>query len=283
VYILGAANAITTRELTRADITGIWSGLRPLLAPEQKGASSERTADLSRRHTVGISPGGLITVTGGKLTTYRKMAEDTVDVAVSALGRRGLTCRTKNLRLHGTPPGRRATPKAGGVGANVRPDPANPLATRATHLNGRFGTDASAVLALAEGRPDLLEPLVAGLPYLSVEALYAVQREMARSVSDVLDRRTQSSYRNARAAAEAAMKVAELIGPELGWDAERIRAEADTYARRVRAELARAGLDPGGVEPGGAASGGAGSEAPAPVATPAGAAGAGGAPGTAGA
>ncbi|MGA2836688.1 MAG: glycerol-3-phosphate dehydrogenase/oxidase [Acidimicrobiales bacterium] len=286
-YILGAANAVSTRELSRADITGIWSGLRPLLAPEQKGASSERTADLSRRHTVRTSPGGLITVTGGKLTTYRKMAEDTVDVAVSALGRRGLTCRTKNLRLHGAPPGRRTSPKAGGAGANVRPDPSDPVATRATHLNGRFGTDAGAVLAMAEGRPELLEPLVAGLPYLTVEALYAVRREMAGSVSDVLDRRTQSSYRDARAAAEAAPKVAELIGPELGWDAERIRVEADAYASRLRAQLTRAGLDPGsgGTASGGSASGGTASgnhvpEAPTPVATPAGA---GGAPGAVGA
>ncbi len=274
-YILGAANAVSTRELTRADITGIWSGLRPLLAPEQKGASSERTADLSRRHTVRTSTGGLITVTGGKLTTYRKMAEDTVDLAVSALGRRGLTCRTKNLRLHGAPPGRRVAPRAGGAGANVRPDPSDPAATRATHLNGRFGTDAAAVLAMADGRPELLEPLVAGLPYLSVEALYAVRREMARSVSDVLDRRTQSSYRDARAAADAAPAVAELIGPELGWDAERIRAEAEAYAGHLRAQLARAGLDPGDPAPADAVPG-----TPTPVTTPTGA---GGVPGTVGA
>jgi hypothetical protein len=97
---------------------------------------------------------------------------------------------------------------------------------------------------MADGRPDLLEPLVAGLPYLTVEALWAVRREMAGSVSDVLDRRTQSSYRDARAAAAAAPSVAALIGPELGWDDERIRSEAETYASRVRADLTRAGLDP---------------------------------------
>jgi glycerol-3-phosphate dehydrogenase len=243
-YILGAANAVSTRTLSRADITGIWSGLRPLLAPEQKGASSERTADLSRRHVVRTSKGGMVTVTGGKLTTYRKMAEDTVDAAVGVLGRRGLKCRTKNLRLHGAPPGKRVPPQAGGAGSSVRPDPAQPEASRAAHLTARFGTEVPAVLAIAEGRADLLEPLVAGLPYLGVEAVWAVRREMAGSVADVLDRRTQSSYRDARAAARAASSVARLIGGELGWDEGRVRSEAEEYAARVRGDLTRAGLDP---------------------------------------
>jgi len=248
-YILGAANAVSTRQLTRADITGIWTGLRPLLAPEQKGASSERTADLSRRHTVRTSPGGLVTVTGGKLTTYRKMAEDTVDAVVSGLGRQGLRCRTKDLRLHGAPAGKRSTPKAGGVGANVRPDPSDPVASRNAHLAARYGTESSAVLAMADGRPELLGPLVAGLPYLAVEALWAVRREMAQSVSDVLDRRTQSVFRDARAAADAAPSVAALIGPELGWSPGRGQAEAEAYAAQVRGRLVGAGLDP--VSPGG--------------------------------
>ena len=186
----------------------------------------------------------MVSVTGGKLTTYRKMAEDTVDEAVGVLGRRGLRCRTRNLRLHGAPAGGRVVPKAGGAGANVRPDPAHPEASRATHLAGRFGTEAPAVLAMADGRPELLEPLVDGLPYLAVEALWAVRREMAGTVSDVLDRRTQSSYRDARASAAAAARVAALIGPELGWDEVRQQAEADAYATRVLADLTRAGLDP---------------------------------------
>jgi len=263
-YILGAANAVSTRLLTRADITGIWSGLRPLLAPEQKGASSERTADLSRRHTVRTSTGGLVTVTGGKLTTYRKMAEDTVDAVVDVLGRKGLRCRTKNLRLHGAPSGGRVVPKAGGDGANVRPDPSDPVGSRTAHLAGRFGTEAPSVLAMADGRPELLEPLVPGLPYLSVEALWAVRREMAGSVSDVLDRRTQSSYRDARGAADAAAHVAALIGPELGWDAAKGRVEAEAYASHLRSQLSRAGLDPGPV-PTTPVAATAGPEVPGPV------------------
>jgi glycerol-3-phosphate dehydrogenase len=243
-YILDAANAVSTRQLTRSDITGIWTGLRPLLAPEQKGGSSERTADLSRRHTVRTSAGGLVTVTGGKLTTYRKMAEDTVDAVVTGLGRQGLRCRTKDLRLHGAPGGKRVAPKAGGIGANVRPDPSDPVASRHAHLASRYGTEAAAVLAMADSHQELLEPLVAGLPYLAVEALWAVRREMALSVSDVLDRRTQSSYRDARAAADAAPAVAALIGPELGWTGDRSARESEAYAAGVRARLVGAGLDP---------------------------------------
>jgi len=100
------------------------------------------------------------------------------------------------------------------------------------------------VLALADGRPELLDPLVEGLHYLEVEALYAVRHEMAGSVADVLDRRTRASLRDARGAAAAARRVAGLIGPELGWDAQRIEAEAEAYAEARRLELTRAGLDP---------------------------------------
>jgi glycerol-3-phosphate dehydrogenase len=104
-YLLEAANNITTSRLTRADVTGVWAGLRPLLAPE-RGHVSERTADLSRRHTVMTSSEGVVTVTGGKLTTYRKMAQDTVDAVVRELGEspRRRTCRSS------APRPRRATP-----------------------------------------------------------------------------------------------------------------------------------------------------------------------------
>ena len=105
-YVLGAANAVTTRPSAAPTSPGVWTGLRPLLAPVSgKHAPSERTADLSRRHTVSTSASGVVTVTGGKLTTYRRMAEDTVDVVAAALGRRSLRCVTKSLRLRGAPSG----------------------------------------------------------------------------------------------------------------------------------------------------------------------------------
>ncbi len=244
-YILSAANAISTEPIGRGDITGIWTGLRPLLAPvEGHHAPSERTADLSRRHTVRTSDGGLVTVTGGKLTTYRKMAEDTVDTVVKALGRKNLRCVTRDLRLRGAGGGVHAPALAGGGPPGARRSDGDRAARIASHLAGRYGSETPEVLALVGSAPDLLDPLVEGLDYLRAEALYAVRHEMARTVADVLDRRTRASLRDARAAARASGDVADLIGPELGWDAARIAAEARAYAERVRGELSTAGLDP---------------------------------------
>jgi glycerol-3-phosphate dehydrogenase len=259
-YILDAANAVVSRPLGRGDITGIWSGLRPLLAPvEGKHAPSERTADLSRRHTVRTSDAGVVTVTGGKLTTYRRMAEDTVDVAAAGLGRPVPRCRTRSLRLRGAGSSAPTPPRPGGAdpAAGTESDPA---AAVAVHLAGRYGDETPDVLALVGDRPDLLEPLVPGLDYLRVEALYAVRHEMATTLADVLDRRTRAVLRDARATAGAARAVADLIGPELGWDAGRRAREADAYASAVRATLAVAGL-PGEAGPRPTVDAGAGSGA----------------------
>ena len=248
-YILGAANTVVTRPITRADITGIWTGLRPLLAPaEGKHALSERTSDLSRRHTVRTSATGVVTVTGGKLTTYRKMAEDTVDAVTKEMGRRSLRCVTKRLRLHGAGTGEHAPPMPGGAPAHPPEIDLSPAEAAAIHLAGRFGTDTASVLSLAEGHPELLDPLVPGLPYLRAEAVYGVREEMATSISDILDRRTRARLRDARATASAASAVASLIGPELGWDAERCRLEANDYASGIRNQLTKAGLEPVGTE-----------------------------------
>ena len=187
----------------------------------------------------------MVTVTGGKLTTYRKMAQDTVDAALEVLGRRAGPCITKTLRLRGATVQstrvRAPDPSGAGVGRGAPTDGATAVAA---HLAGRYGTETPAVLAVADGRPELLGPLVPGLHYLAAEAVYAVEEEMARSVADVLDRRTRASLRDARGAADAAVRVAALIGPLLGWDDRRAEQEADAYARHVRDDLARAGLDP---------------------------------------
>jgi glycerol-3-phosphate dehydrogenase len=239
-YLLAAANAVIVDPIGREDITAIWSGLRPLLAPSEGGrAPSERTADLSRRHTVHTSDTGVVTVTGGKLTTYRKMAEDTVDAAVRALGRPVGRCATRSLRLRGAGTTAPTPPDPDGVPTRKATDPAGKLAAP---LAGRYGTETPDVLAEAGDDPGLLEPLVPGLDYLRVEALYAVRHEMATTLTDVLDRRTRAVLHDARATADAAAEVAALIGPLLGWTAERGRVEAEAYAGSVRAALAAAGL-----------------------------------------
>jgi glycerol-3-phosphate dehydrogenase len=229
-YLLDAANAVTTSRLTRADVTGVWAGLRPLLAPTEKGGQSERTADLSRRHTVMTSREGVVTVTGGKLTTYRKMAQDTVDAAVRVLGEspRQRRCVTKSLRL---------------LGATTRTrDPVTQAQPQA-RLLGRYGTEMAAVHALADGRPELLDPVVEGLPYTGAELLYAVREEMAQTLDDVLSRRTRARIQRAYAAMAAAPAAAALLAPEMGWDE---RAVADQVARFVEScqkELLTAGLE----------------------------------------
>ena len=194
------------------------------------------------------------------------MAEDTVDAAVKVLGRRSLRCVTKDLRLRGATPGGHTPARPGGVAPDHGAPPDDEAVAVAAHLARRYGTETPAVLSVADDDPELLEPLVPGLHYLEAEALYAVREEMALSVADVLDRRTRASLRDARGSADAALRVASLIGPELGWDGERIHREAAAYAERLRAELARAGLDEAtAAEQAGGAGGdapGAGGEAP---------------------
>ena len=230
-YLLDAANNVTTSQLTRADVTGVWAGLRPLLAPPDKGGHvSERTADLSRRHTVRTSAHGVVTVTGGKLTTYRKMAQDTVDVVVEQLGEspKSRRCVTKSLRLLGA--------------TSATKDPVT-MAHPRSHLVGRYGTDSSAVLALADDRPELLEPVIAGLPYIGAEMVYAAREEMAQTLSDVLARRTRAKIQRAQPTMAAAHAAAELVAAELGWDERQATEQANDFIEACQKELLTAGLD----------------------------------------
>jgi glycerol-3-phosphate dehydrogenase len=239
-YLLGAVNAWTTANLSADDVTGTWAGLRPLVS----GARNARTADLSRRHTVITSPNGLVTVTGGKLTTYRRMAANTVDVAARQLGGPSLV-RSPTARL----------PLVGGP-TTTRADDATALhlagagLTAATrrHLDRRYGSETAEVLALAASDPSLLAPLVPGLPYLRAEALWAARREMAHTLSDVLSRRTRALILDREAALSAASDVADLLARELGWDhierAKEIAAFEATVERERRAGEAKPTPDP---------------------------------------
>ena len=222
-YVLKALNASVTTGVTAADITATWAGLRPLVVSSDgaapKGARAKRTADLSRRHRVTVSPSGLISVFGGKLTTYRLMAQDAVDAVSTHLGRRA-RCRTKRLALLG----------ADGTHRRRRV----PLG----HLTGRHGSSAAEIEALVAARPDLGQPLVAGLAYLRAEAVWAARHEMATTVDDVLSRRTRARLLDRHAAMNAADTVAELMGEELGWDGVLMASSAEAFRSAVRHEIA---------------------------------------------
>ncbi len=219
-YVLTALNQAldptVTERITADDITGVWTGLRPLVQNASDTGVSAKTADLSRQHQVAVSDAGVIRVNGGKLTTYREMAEDTVDVVVKRLDapRRARRSATRNLKLSGA--GRTTTAAPGS------PD---------HHLVHRYGTMADEIRALVAFRPDLGEPLVPGQPYLRAEAVYAARHEMATTLDDVLVRRTRAHLFDRPASRAAAPSVAALLADELGWSAEETARQLDAYQR----------------------------------------------------
>lgn len=221
-YLLDAVNASTSSALSTSDVTGLWAGLRPLLAPVDGKTVKERTADLSRRHRVTDSGDGVVHITGGKWTTYRQMAEDTVD-ALRPYARSLPRTRTKRLRLHGV--------------GNWRPS--TPLET---HLYERFGEDALTLLDMIRGDESLATTLIAGQPYVNAEFIYCVRYEMATSLIDLLTRRTRAHLHDARATLAAATAIAELVAPEMKWDATEQREEVDTYRALVHREFEAAGI-----------------------------------------
>nr|MDQ2754637.1 FAD-dependent oxidoreductase [Actinomycetota bacterium] len=231
-YVLRTVNAWTSADLTAADVTGSWAGLRPLISD----AHSARTADLSRRHRVTTARSGLVTVTGGKLTTYRRMAADTVDEVGRNLGRRLPRSPTRRLQLWG------AEGFDGGAGVRGLAGRISISPDLAGHLARRYGSEARAVVALAESDPRLGAPLVPGLPYLGAEAMFAARYEMVHTLTDILSRRTRALILDAAAASAAADDVARLVGPELGWDTNRQLAEAEEFRALVRRERSAAGL-----------------------------------------
>ncbi|HLY84475.1 MAG TPA: glycerol-3-phosphate dehydrogenase/oxidase [Acidimicrobiales bacterium] len=230
-YLLGAVNASLTDPVTEDDVVGTWAGLRPLV----RGAVNERSADLSRRHLVMVSDDGLVTVTGGKFTTYRRMAADAVDEVVRLLGRGAKRSPTRRLPLLGAlgTPALRERDAASRLG--IDPD-------CLTHLVGRYGSEARTVIAMTEADPELGRRLVPGLPYLRAEAVYAARYEMARTIDDVLARRTRALLLARDASAGAALDVARLVAPELGWSPKRVEQEVEDYRAAATRAREAAGL-----------------------------------------
>jgi glycerol-3-phosphate dehydrogenase len=226
-YLCDAVNRALGTNLGPGDAVGAWAGLRPLVHP---GGRLEGDSEaLSRRHVVLDEPEGLVTITGGKLTTYRRMAEELVDRLVPSLGRGGPS-RTSRLRL-----GLR-----GGVDAVVRAaqeacEQADIDPQLAAGLVERHGDAAVDVVARATetGETGLLVP---GLDYLEVEARWAVEQELALSVEDVLDRRLRVARRHRAAGGAAVRRVAGLLQQSLGWADDETEASATAYLERVAAE-----------------------------------------------
>jgi glycerol-3-phosphate dehydrogenase len=222
-YLIGALNGALREPLDRSDVLGSWAGCRPLV----REASSGKTADMSRRHRVMVSDSGVVTVTGGKLTTYREMAQDAVDVVAERLNtispRRIRRIPTAKLQLRGA---------AGWEEARER-DP---------WLADRYGDEARVVEAMVQSDPTLGDPLVPGLPYRKVEALYAVRYEMATTLDDVLSRRTRARLLGRDASAEWAPSVADLVGPELQWSADERDRQVAAYRQRAAEEREVPGL-----------------------------------------
>ncbi len=197
------------------------------------------------------SPNGLVTVTGGKLTTYRRMAADTVDVVARHVsGRRVAASPTRRLPLVGAPSRRDGDGLGGPAALAARPG-LNPAVL--THLAGRHGSETPDVLALCDADPGLGDPLVPGLPYLRAEAVWAVRREMAHTLTDVMARRTRALILDREATASAAAEVAALLGPELGWDGDERARQVAAFEHLVEAERranrANRASGPNGADP----------------------------------
>ncbi|HLY41038.1 MAG TPA: glycerol-3-phosphate dehydrogenase/oxidase [Terracidiphilus sp.] len=199
-FILETAGRYLTRPPTRADVLAVYVGLRPLVKGEGK------TSTLSRDHVIHVDTSGLLTITGGKWTTYRHMAEDCVDHAITLGKLRDEPCPTRSLRIHGY------AQNAGEFG----------------HLDV-YGADANAIRDMAGSSAALAAQLHPDLPYIGAEVVWAVRNEMARSVEDVLARRTRALFLNAKAAIAMAEPVAKLMAGELKRDAAWIDAQVNEF------------------------------------------------------
>ena len=226
-YCCTAVNDAFDLDLKPADAVGAWAGLRPL--PRADAKPGGRSDTLSRRHALIAGPPGLLTLTGGKLTTYRKMASDAVDAAVERLGGRARSTTTGiSLGLRGDFAA--AVSRAQGVCRALSIDPAV-----AASVVERHGDEAVPLLerAARDGETERLSP---DLPYLRAELRWAVDEELALSVDDVLRRRVRVALREASAGAALIKDVGALLADALGWDDATTRASAQEYRRRVSSE-----------------------------------------------
>jgi glycerol-3-phosphate dehydrogenase len=201
-FVLETAGRFFARPPTRTDVLAVFAGLRPLVRGEGK------TSALSRDHVIHVDGSGLLTLTGGKWTTYRHMAEDCVDHAITLGKLPDVECTTKNLRIHGYA---EDTARLGDLEV--------------------YGADAERIRGLAAGFPPLAAQLHPELPYIAAEVVWAAREEMARTVEDVLARHTRALFLNARAAVAMAEPASRLLAAELGRDDAWVAAEVDNFTQ----------------------------------------------------
>jgi glycerol-3-phosphate dehydrogenase len=222
-YLLKAINEFFASDIAPKDVAGAYAGVRPLIS----NGDSKKSVDISRKAELYETSSGMITITGGKLTTWRRMAKMTVDRLVEREAREA-PCRTAEIPL-GQPVGDDELPAVDGMDESSR-----------AALAARYGYGAHEVMALAAERPELVEPIQSGLPDVMAEVVIAARREQARSVGDVLLRRTRLGLLAARELCGeqdgAVARVSALLGKELGWDESRRRLEAEGFRSEARDE-----------------------------------------------
>ncbi|WP_419856356.1 FAD-dependent oxidoreductase [Candidatus Poriferisodalis sp.] len=246
--LLERLNGVLARPIGRDDICGVYAGLRPLVAGDAPEAA-EQSAKLSREHAITRVAPGLVSVAGGKYTTYRVMAADTVELAIGEVwAARGHTAPRLPRRRRDAAARRSATlvtPLVGAKGYEERRGHHDELGARmgvrlsrvaSAHLLDRHGDRIDEVIELIAAQPELARPLAEGLPYLRAEVVHAVRHEGALHLDDVLTRRTRLSVESWDRGVDAAQDTAELMGAELGWSPETVEREVWHYQARVEAE-----------------------------------------------
>ncbi len=209
-FLIAQAQKYLCKELTREHILSVFAGLRPLI----KATKSKNTAALSREHMILVSKSKLVTIAGGKWTTYRKMAEDVVDKAASVGGLPERNCLTASLKLYGWQEGI---------------DPRHHLST--------YGSFQKEIKALTQKNKKLAARLHSKLPYIEAEVIWAVRAEMARTLEDVLSRRTRSLLLDAKASLDIAPKVAKLMAKELKRDEKWEKYQIEDYQKLCKAYI----------------------------------------------
>lgn len=210
-FLVKHAAKYLTKDPTLDDIKSVFAGLRPLVS-----SGESDTASISREHTILISNSGLVTIAGGKWTTYRVMAKDVIDQAAAVGELKHIKCRTKKLSIHGAT----KTDRSGGP-------------------TSIYGSDADAVLSLAEGEPSLGDLVHPAFPYIKAQIVWAVRNEMARTLEDVLSRRLRALLLDAEASIECSRDVATLMAAELRRPESWIDEQVEAYRKLAEGYVAR--------------------------------------------